>query len=277
MNKSIMENYTKLSLVPILPPLFLLLSIVVYLYTKDAFSIEKYIEVQKELFLFLNLKLSQFPMIQHNLTQLGDAFVFLSLLTIFIIHAPKIWEALVCASLVSVVFCSISKKVFSVPRPAVILDNNSFVIVGKTLSGHNSLPSGHSMTVFTILTILLFAFMPSEKYKKIIWTISVLIIGLVLVFTRVGVGAHYPLDVMVGSIIGYISGLLGIFICRKYSLCQWIGNKKIYPFFILLFTVSIVLLINKILKENLVIYYFPLGILFVTVYLMIRVYVRKRV
>ena len=277
MNKSITENYTKLSLVPILPPLFLLFSIVFYLYTNDAFSIEKYIEVQKELFLFLNLKLSQFPMIQHNLTQFGDAFVFLSLLTIFIIYAPKIWEALVCASLVSVVFCSISKKIFSVPRPAVILDHNSFVIVGNTLSGHNSLPSGHSMTVFTILTILLFAFMPPKKYEKIIWTISVLMIGLVLVFTRVGVGAHYPLDVMMGSIIGYISGLLGIFICRKYSLCKWIGNKKIYPFFILLFTVSIVLLINKILKENLVIYYFPLVILFVTVYLMIRVYVRKRV
>lgn len=277
MNKSITENYTKLSLVPIIPPLFLLFSIAIYLYINDAFNIENYIEVQKELFLFLNLKLSQFPMIQYNLTQFGDAFVFLSLLTIFIIYAPKIWEALICASLVSVVFCSLFKKLFSVPRPAVKIDHNSFVIVGKTLSGHNSLPSGHSMTVFTILTILLFAFMPSEKYKKIIWIISVLMIGLVLVFTRVGVGAHYPLDVMAGSIIGYISGLLGIFICRKYSLCQWIGNQKIYPFFILLFTVSIVLLINKILKENLVIYYFPLVILFVTVYLMIRVYVRKRV
>ena len=271
-----MENYTKLSLVPILPPLFLLLSIVVYLYTKDALNIENYIGIQKGSFFYINHVLGQFPMLQYNLTQFGDAFVFLSLLTVFIIHAPKIWEALVCASLVSVVFCSLFKKLFSVPRPAVILDHNSFVIVGKTLLGHNSLPSGHSMTVFTILTILLFAFMPSKKSKQIIWTISVLMIGLVLVFTRVGVGAHYPLDVLAGSIIGYISGLLGIFICRKYSLCQWIGNKKIYPFFILLFTVSIVLLINKILKENLVIYYFPLVILFITIYLMIKVYVRKR-
>ncbi|WP_188435051.1 phosphatase PAP2 family protein, partial [Chishuiella changwenlii] len=215
------NNFLRLNLFLFLAPVFLLIVIFLFLLSNNALNIENYIGIQKGSFFYINHVLGQFPMIQYNLTQFGDAFVFLSLLTILIIHAPKIWEALICASLVSIVFCSLFKKLFSVPRPAEVLNHNSFVIVGKTLLGHNSLPSGHSMTVFTILTILLFAFMPAEKYKKIIWTISVLMIGLVLVFTRVGVGAHYPLDVMVGSIIGYISGLLGIFICRKYSLCQW--------------------------------------------------------
>ena len=100
-------------------------------------------------------------------------------------------------------------------------------------------------------------------------------VGLIIVFTRVGVGAHYPLDVIIGSIVGYISGLIGIFISQNYKIWHWVNNKKYYPFFMVLIIVSCVALINKISNENLVLFYLALISLFVSLYKIIYVYVKK--
>ena len=234
-----------------------------------------YVQIQKNCFFFINVKLSQFPAIIYNLTQIGDALIFMSFLTLFILYAPKMWEALLSASLVSAIFSRGLKDLFHVPRPAEAFDNTSFTIIGKTLPGFSSLPSGHSITVFTILTVLLFAFMPKKLHYKILWVFLLLITGLTLVFTRVGVGAHHPLDVINGSVIGYICGLIGIFISRKYKIWDWINNKKYYPFFIVLFLVCCALLITKISKENLIIFYLALISLILSLYKITYAYIQK--
>jgi len=275
MNTNIIDNYSKLKPSLFFLPLFFLITIVLFLYNQNALSADKYIEIQKNCFFFLNSKLSQFPTLLYNLTQLGDALISLSFLTILIVYAPKIWESLLSASLVSAIFSGVLKVLFAIPRPAAAFDNNSFVIIGKTLSGHNSFPSGHSITVFTILTILLFALMPKKLNYKIICVFFTIIAGSILVLTRVGVGAHYPLDVIVGSIIGYISGLAGIFINQKYKIWTWINNKKYYPIFISLFLICCILLINRIMNENLIIYYLSLISLIVSLYKITCVYVEK--
>jgi membrane-associated phospholipid phosphatase len=275
MNTNVVENYSKLKLSLFVLPLFLLLSIVLFLINVDALSVNGYVEIQKECFIFLNSEFSQFPNLIYNLTQIGDALIFLSLISVFIVYAPKIWESLITASLVSAVFSRILKDIFSIPRPAEVFDNSIFVIIGRRLPGFSSLPSGHSITVFTGLTVLLFAFMPKKWVDKILWCFFILVLGYSIAFTRVGVGAHHPLDVISGSIIGYISALLGIFISRKYKIWAWINNIKSYPFFILLFSICCFVLIHKIYKENLVIFYLALTSLIVSLYKIIYVYIKK--
>jgi uncharacterized membrane protein YoaK (UPF0700 family) len=117
--------------------------------------------------------------------------------------------------------------------------------------------------------------MPKKNTAKLAWSFGLVAIGLLLVFTRVGVGAHYPLDVISGSIIGYISGLTGIFICNNYKLWEWINSKKYYPIFILLFVICGGVLISKISKENLLIFYFALISLVFSLYKIITAYVKK--
>lgn len=209
-NKNVINNYSNLKLYLLSFPLFFIIAIIIYLYCRGALSVDKYIELQRDCFFLLNSKLSQFPNLQYNLTQFGDALIFLSLLAIFIVYAPKIWEALLSALLISGIFSCAFKKMFRVPRPAAVFDNNSFTIIGKKLCSH-SLPSGHSITIFAVLNVLLFAFLPKKMNHKIIYFPGMIFLGLIFAFSRVGVGAHYPLDVVFGSIIGYISGLSGFF------------------------------------------------------------------
>jgi len=83
------------------------------------------------------------------------------------------------------------------------------------------------------------------------------------------------LDVIIGGIIGYISGLIGIFISKNDKLWAWIGNPKYYPFFIILFMVCCVVLGTKIYKENLLIYYLSMISLIVSLYKIIYVYIKK--
>jgi len=275
MNTYVINNYSKLKLSLFFLPAFLLITIVLFLYNQDSLSVDKYIQIQKSCFLFLNSKLSQYPSTLFNLNQFGDEIIFLSFLSIFVLYAPKIWESLISASLVSLIFSSLLKKIFAVPRAAAVFDNHSFVIIGKTLTGNNSLPSGHSITVFTVLTVLLFGFMPQKLKYKVLWSIFIVITGLIFAFTRVGVGAHYPLDVIIGCIIGYISGLLGIFINKKYKIWTWINNKKYYPIFILFFLICCISIINKITNENLIVFYLSLTSLAFSLYKIINAYIKK--
>jgi membrane-associated phospholipid phosphatase len=274
-NNTVVENYSKIKPTLFFLPILLIGIIFVLLWTNDALTVEKYVSIQKNCFYYLNLKLSYFPSLAMNLTQFGDAMIFLSIISIFLLYAPKIWEALLTASIFSAVFSTVLKEIFLVPRPAAAFNNNSFVIIGKALPGYSSLPSGHSITVFTVLSVLMFAFCPKAMKKQALWFFTITIIGLVLVFTRVAVGAHFPLDVIIGGIIGYISGLLGIFINQKYSIWKWINNKKYYPVFILLFFVGSILIFIRILNENLIVYYLSLLCLILSIFKIFKVYVQK--
>ena len=276
MNTKVTDNFIKLKLTLFYFPLFLLVIIVLFLFSQNALTALKYIEIQKDVFNFINYNLGQYPNLQYNLTQIGDASIFLSFLSIFILYCPKIWESLLSASIVSLIFSTVLKNIFKVPRPSEVFDNESFIIIGKKAIGYASLPSGHSITVFTTLTILLFAFLPKKLNLKILWIFSIILMGLIIVFSRVGVGAHYPFDVIIGSILGYISGLLGIFISQKYAIWSWINNKKYYPIFMLLMVVCGISLIVKIFNENFIIFYLALISLIFSLYKISYVYFKKQ-
>ncbi len=275
MNNKVIQNFSKVKPIAFLIPIGILLLLWVYLYLNDGLSQEGYIRVQKEWFLKLNAWLSQFSDFQNNTTQMGDALVFLSILSVFVILTPRVWEALISGSLVSLVLSAVLKKIFSVPRPAAAIGEEHCVIIGKILKGHNSLPSGHSITAFTIIMVLLYAFMPSQRWLRWLWCVGMLVLGVVFVSSRVGVGAHYPLDTLVGACIGFISALSGIYICMKSRFLRWIEQKKFYPIFIIAFSGGLLALMNKITQEHLLIYYIAGVGLLVALYKMILNYVKK--
>ena len=278
LNNNVTDNFINLKLGVLIPPFLLLFLFGFYFvfFNEGGSYIEMYVTSQKESFFYINAKLSQFPNLQFNLTQLGDVLLFFPLITVFIVYAPKLWGALLTSAIISLVVAFTLKKTFAVPRPAAMFDHDSFVIIGKTLSGRTSLPSGHSIATFIVISILLVAFMPKENKHKIIWSFFMLTLGFVITFSRVGVGAHYPLDVIIGSTIGFIVAIIGIKINNKVSWWAWIKNKKYYPIFMLLLPIWIFLIIKKIQVNNLPIFYFSIFSLAVTFYLITNDYVKNK-
>src|ERR1700712_3611912 len=107
MNENVITNYSKLKASLFFLPIFFLSAIFLFLYSHDSLQAYKYVQIQKDSFFSINYNLGQFPNTIYNITQLGDASIILSFLSIFIVYAPKIWESLISASLVSLLFSSL--------------------------------------------------------------------------------------------------------------------------------------------------------------------------
>jgi len=237
--------------------------------------IGSYVALQKRTFISLNGTLSAFPGFEYNLTQLGDGLILFALFSVFIVLVPRLWEALLTAGLISIVVSTALKQILYVPRPAAMYDRGSFVIIGTPLSGHSSLPSGHAMTVFLAIGILMFAFMPKSGMRKLLWSVLLPALGLIVAFTRVGVGAHYPFDVIIGSIIGFMIALAGVKLTNVYGWWNRLRFAYFHPILGVILFVWIILLVRRITEDNLLIYYPSLLSLAATLYLIGNAYVKK--
>lgn len=67
----------------------------------------------------------------------------------------------------------------------------------------NSFPSGHTSSTFSVVTVL-----ADQLWQKKILVGVLIIFSLILAFSRVYCGVHYPLDVFVGAMVGILSGIL---------------------------------------------------------------------
>lgn len=275
MKRAVIDNLAKIRLSYLILPVFLLLLIFVFLYSQHALNNNEYVLIQKDIFLKINSILGVYPDLMYNLTQCGDCLILLSFFAVLFIYTPKLWESLFSAVILSGLITGVFKRLFGIQRPAAAFPDEHFIVVGERLVGHNSFPSGHSITVFTILTVVLIAFMPKELKKKILWISLMVLIGIILVLTRVAVGAHHPIDVTVGAILGYVCGVCGILISHKLKLWNWIERKKFYPIFILLFLVFVGIVLFRILDTNLVVFYFALINLVISVFILARIYFQK--
>jgi membrane-associated phospholipid phosphatase len=105
------------------------------------------------------------------------------------------------ATLVSGLFSQILKHLFGRARPSLIDVVGPFHFDPFSISARfASLPSGHTVTAFTV-TLALGWFAPR-------WRIPLFALAALVGLSRVGVGAHYPSDVLAGAALGLGSTLL---------------------------------------------------------------------
>ena len=139
-----------------------------------------------------------------GLSMMGNAWGVLAITSPLLVLAPRLMWAWLCAAPFAIVFARVGKGLIESPRPAAVVDNERMRVVGELL--HNvSMPSGHTLTAFTVATAIYFALPPAGRARHL-W-LFVLAAGTGL--SRIAVGAHWPGDVAVGLSLGLLAGMLG--------------------------------------------------------------------
>lgn len=112
--------------------------------------------------------------------------------------------SLIALILVTVLGEGILKHLFERPRPCVNIPQSQLLIKKPT---SYSFPSGHSGSSFACAVVLSYYF---KKYAVLIYGFATTI-----AFSRLYVYVHYPSDVLVGTILGLLSGFLVVFMWKK--------------------------------------------------------------
>ncbi|MBA7667289.1 Undecaprenyl-diphosphatase BcrC [subsurface metagenome] len=107
-------------------------------------------------------------------------------------------SAVVSVILSRLVITEIIKNILYRPRPYVVLETAEKLITEN--ADFQSFPSGHAAIFFAIAMAIYFF----NKKLGIIFFVSAVLIG----FARIFVGIHWPSDVLVGAVIGIISGII---------------------------------------------------------------------
>ena len=163
-----------------------------------------------ELFYLINdgLKNPFFDMIMPQFTNLGGFVTLLALCILAIIickyyHKEKylrIAKLSLFALLLSAGIALCLKLAFVEKRPFEVLSNVHKLVIPTE---PNSFPSGHCSSTFSVITILI-----HELWQNKLIIILLAAFGVLIGFSRIYCGVHFPLDVVVGAMVGILSGAL---------------------------------------------------------------------
>lgn len=107
------------------------------------------------------------------------------------------------------------KPFFGRMRPCNLLSHVNLLV---SCSSSFSLPSSHAVNIFSIATIVSWQFRTSAVFM--------FVIALIVSYSRVYVGVHYPFDVTMGALYGIICGGVVILLKKKYIKIKKLRNKK---------------------------------------------------
>jgi len=134
------------------------------------------------------------------LTQWGDAAVVLLMLLVLGRSSRQGAALALKGILIGSVVSPLLKMWWSVPRPLMAIDPLLINPMGNPPGSANSMPSGHALAVSTLVCLVVLMY-PSLLRRKAF--LLPLILGcLVVAFSRVVVGAHWPADVLAGVGLG---------------------------------------------------------------------------
>jgi len=165
------------------------------------------------------------------LTLLGDPAVILCLALCLVVQKPRIALSILPTLLIGLICVYSLKSFFAIPRPDLVLD--SFNLIGASPDS-SAFPSGHTTGAIAFATLLLL------NYQKTYLHIAIITLSIVVGFSRVAVGAHWPVDIAGGLVLGWLIALIGHFFSRQWQI-QRTGERNMG----LLLLVAAILLLFK--------------------------------
>ena len=163
-----------------------------------------------DLFYLINNGLANplFDMVMPHLTDCGGFLTLLGLCILAILISRhykrerylEIAKMCLYALILSGVIAACLKLAYHSPRPFTVLDHVRQLTVPTE---PNSFPSGHSSSTMSVVTVLVWCL----RENKLIVCLLIAF-ALLIAFSRVYIGVHYPFDVLTGAVVGVVSGVV---------------------------------------------------------------------
>lgn len=166
-----------------------------YFYGRDS--------INEQLFLLVNRTFSPlFDNLMPMITLLGSPnafFLYFAVLTLlYLVNRRLVPAGHLAVYLLAAIFSmgleDYLKEFFQVPRPPLAIGLEKVRVVGS-LSHSFSLPSGHA--VFSFMTATVIGHGRSRRWRAVLFLLALLV-----AYSRVYLGVHYPVDVLAGALIG---------------------------------------------------------------------------
>lgn len=148
-----------------------------------------------------------------GLSLFGNGWACFALAFPLLIVAPRILYAGIFSGLFTSLLAKPIKLLLNTPRPVALLDPTTFHVIGEHLY-QAAMPSGHTTTAFAIATAI---YLTIDKANRIKYS-WIFILPILTGISRIAVGAHWPEDVLVGTSLGILSGILGAKLAQLIKL-----------------------------------------------------------
>ena len=150
------------------------------------------------------------------ITYAGDGALWFGWLIFLALTRKWKWlPLLITAVVLSTLFTQLSKKLILPgelrPTAAIAQKELIHVVEGVTIHGHNSFPSGHTTTAFS-LALLIVLLVPG---RFVIF--PAIVVAALAGYSRVYLAQHFPLDVAAGIVTAVLSVYLSVKVQQQFE------------------------------------------------------------
>jgi len=182
---------------------------------------DKLIEWDRETFIYLNsLGIEQYDFFWSSVTTITTWIPLFFLFIFLFFKAYPTKQATFSVITVIVMFffvltlTDLTKEVVARLRPNNDLDINTFIRILKHSKGY-SFFSGHASSSFSVTTIVVLFLRKKFKWAGVFYLWPIL-----FTLSRIYVGVHFPIDLIVGALVGTLSAIL----------FYWLHHRLILPY-----------------------------------------------
>ena len=153
----------------------------------------------RPIFLLVNgVKWPPLDWVMLSMTHLGNGMVAALLVLLLSPFRRDLTVRTAVAMVIAGVLTSLIKENMPLPRPPAVF-GDAVNVLGSKMMG-KSFPSGHTATVFA-LACSLKGVVDNRVYRAALFT--AVLVGV----SRVYIGAHFPIDVAMGALLGWLSAI----------------------------------------------------------------------
>lgn len=147
------------------------------------------------------------PSVWSNLSLLGDLRLLLVFALLLSYRRPELLYTFLVAALIGWLLTRGIKLVVHAPRPGQF-EELALLEKAHHISGSYSFPSGHTVSVMGFACLLI-------ATTRSAWSWSLLIVAAACGYARVAIGAHWPVDVLGGTLVGLASAAIALHLFEK--------------------------------------------------------------